>query len=218
VQRFAREGELLASIDSPYVGKVFDHGVSDSYGCIAMEFFGRGDLAQRMNQVISADDAVLFLHNIACGLDAIHRAGVVHRDLKPGKIMFRSDGSMALLDFGVSQGEGADLSLTPTGAIIGTPYCMSPEQTVGGAVDLRVDLYAAGVIFYQMLTGKRAFTARNLPALLLVIHSDPIPRLPAELQAYQPVTERLSAKKREERYHNAGELIAALAELVAVGA
>ena len=81
--------------------------------------------------------------------------------------------------FGVSQWEGADLSLTPTGTIIGTPYCMSPEQTVGGAVDQRADLYAAGVIFYQMLTGKRPFTARNLPALLLAIHSDPVPPLPA---------------------------------------
>ena len=67
--------------------------------------------------------------------------------------MFRSDGSMAVVDFGVSQWEGPDLSLTPTGAIIGTPYCMSLEQTAGATIDHRADLYAAGVIFYQMLTG-----------------------------------------------------------------
>jgi CheY-like chemotaxis protein len=214
VQRFAREGELLARVDSPYVVKIFDHGTTNSYGYIAMEFFGRGDLAQRMTQSVSADDAVLYLHNIALGLDAIHRHGIVHRDLKPGNIMFRGDGSMALVDFGLSKRIGTDLTLTETGVILGTPYCMSPEQTHGLVADHRADLYAAGVMFYEMLTGERPFTALSLPSLLQAIQTEPAPKLPPELQRYQPVLDRLLDKDPDKRYQSAGELIDAIQDLV----
>jgi len=213
VQRFAREGELVAALDSPYVVRVYDHGVTDGYGYIAMEFFGRGDLAQRMRQGVSPDDALLYLHNIACGLQAIHGVGIVHRDLKPGNVMFRGDGSMALADFGLAKHLGQDLGLTGTGVILGTPHFMSPEQTRGEAADERTDLYAAGVMFYEMLTGRRPLVASTLPALLLAIQLETPAPLPDDLQRFQPVIDRLLAKEADDRYASATELLAALAPL-----
>jgi len=214
VKRFAREGELVAALSSPYVVRVYDHGVTDGHGYIAMEFFGRGDLAQRMKQGVSPDDALLYLHNIACGLEAIHGVGIVHRDLKPGNVMFRGDGSMALADFGLAKHMGQDLGLTATGVILGTPYCMSPEQTMGQVADHRADLFAAGVLFYEMLTGIRPFVAPNLPNLLLAIQRDAPAPLPAGLERFQPVIDKLLEKQPEDRYQSATELIAALAPLV----
>ena len=214
VKRFDREGELLSQIDSPYVVKVFDHGSTNSYGYIAMEFFGWGDLAQHMARGVAPEDAVLYLHNIACGLQAIHALDIVHRDLKPGNIMFRGDGSMALTDFGLSKRLDVDMSLTRTGVILGTPYYMSPEQAAGEEPDKRTDLYAAGVIFYEMLTGTRPFSGGSVPELLLAIQRAPVPRLEPSLARYQEVVERLLAKDRADRYQDAGALITALAPML----
>lgn len=215
VQRFAREGELISRVNSPYVVKVYDHGTTNSYGYIAMEFFGRGDLAQVIEQGMSPEDAVIYLHNIACGLEAIHAEGIVHRDLKPGNIMLRGDGSMAIADFGLSKRIGGlDSSLTQTGVILGTPYCMSPEQTAGLDADHRSDLYAAGVMFYEMLMGERPFTGPNLPGLLLAIQRAPIPRLPESMAKYQPVVDRLLAKNPDDRYQTAAGLVSELRALV----
>jgi CheY-like chemotaxis protein len=213
VQRFAFEGELISMIDSPYVVKVFDHGFTNSYGYIAMEFFGRGDLAHRMENGLRPDDALLYLHNIACALNAIHQLGIVHRDLKPANVMFRGDDSMALVDFGLSKSLLVEQSLTKDGVIMGTPYCMSPEQTLGSAADHRSDLYGAGVIFYEMLCGKRPYRGPNLPGLMQAIQSQPVPRLPGELKRYQGVVDRLLAKDPADRYQSAGELIEALQRL-----
>ncbi len=216
-KRFDREGEMLSRIESPYVVKVYDHGHTNSYGYIAMEFFGRGDLQQRMAQGVSPEDAVLYLHNIACGLEAIHGVGIVHRDLKAGNVMFRGDGSMALVDFGLSKRVDTDMTLTETGAIMGTPYCMSPEQTAGRKLDARSDLYSAGVLFYEMLTGSRPYTGKNLPQLLLQIQTAPIPQLPPPLGRFQVVVGRLLAKDPEDRYQSAGALIEALEPLLPPG-
>ncbi len=213
VNRFVREGELLSQVDSPYVVKIHDHGATNSYGYIAMEFFGRGDLAQRMACGVQPDDALLYLEHIAYGLAAVHERGIVHRDLKPANVMFRGDGSMALVDFGLSKRPGVDTTLTATGEILGTPYCMSPEQTEGREADARSDLYAAGVIFYQMLTGRRPFVAANLPALLLAIQNEPAPPLPPDLACYQPLVDRLLAKRPEDRFRSAWELVVALRQL-----
>jgi serine/threonine protein kinase len=215
VQRFAREAELISRVDSPYVVRIYEHGTTNSFGYIAMEFFGRGDLAQRIAHGVSPEDAVLYLHNVTSGLEAIHRLGIVHRDLKPGNVMFRADDSMALVDFGLSKRVGMDVSLTQTGAIMGTPYCMSPEQTEGHEAGPRSDIYAAGVLFYQMLTGERPFTGRNLPALLHAIQTAPVPTLPVALARYQPVLDRLLAKNPEDRYQSAAELNAALDRFLA---
>jgi len=94
VERFAREAQLLAGIDSPYVIRFYDHGFTPTLGYIAVEFFARGDLKQRIQQGVTTSDALLYALHIAYGLEAIHAHGIVHRDLKPGNVMFRGDGSM----------------------------------------------------------------------------------------------------------------------------
>jgi DNA-binding NarL/FixJ family response regulator len=212
-QRFSRQGELLAGIDSPYVATLFDHGDSNGLSFIAMEFFGRGDLAQRMSRGVSPREAVLYLHDIACGLEEAHRRGVVHRDLKPGSIMFRSDGSSALADFGIAKPMDSDTSLTANGVIPGAPHGMSPEQTEGRDADARSDLYAAGVLYYEMLTGERPFFGPTLRTLALAIRTEPVPRLGSSLAPHQPVLDRLLAKDPEDRFQSAGELIDVLRSL-----
>jgi tRNA A-37 threonylcarbamoyl transferase component Bud32 len=161
VQRFAQEAELMAEIKSPFVVKFYDHGFTPSYGYIAMEFFTRGDLKQRIGHGVTADTALLYTLQIALRLEAIHTLDIVHRDLKPGNLMFRSDDSLALGDFGISKRLDSSNDLTKTGSIVGTLACMSPEQGLGDPIDQRSDLYATGMILFEMLSGEKAFRASS---------------------------------------------------------
>ena len=101
------------------------------------------------------------------GLAAIHKVGIIHRDLKPANIMFRADDQLAIADFGISKRADATTQLTQVGSVMGTPYYMSPEQIRAEHLDQRADLYSAGVILYEMLTGKKAFEADSLPGIAM---------------------------------------------------
>ena len=210
VRRFVREAEILSTFDSPYVVKVYEHGFTDDFAFISMEFFPRGDLKQRIRIGLSAGDAVNCIANIAYGLDAIHSAGLVHRDLKPANVMFRHDDTLALVDFGIVKRAGERSERSTTGSIFGTPNYMAPEQGKGYAADTRNDLYALGVMLYEMLMGEKPFKADS-PADLVHAHiNTPIPRLPKELRRYQSLVDRLMAKDPDERFQTAVELIDAL--------
>jgi len=129
---------------------------------------------------------------------------VVHRDLKPGNIMLRNDGTVALIDFGISKSAAMP---TADGRIIsGTPYYMSPEQANGEPTDERTDLYALGVIVYQMLTGTKPYSGEDADKILHNQREAPIPTLPAGLESYQSLIERLLAKNPAERFPSAREL------------
>lgn len=206
-QRFAQEAALLAEIDSPYVVKFYGHDFTPKYGYIAVEFFARGDLKQRIEHGITTADALLYALNIAFGLEAIHTRNIVHRDLKPGNIMFRSDGSLALADFGISKHLGESWNLTKTGSILGTLNYLSPEQGLGQKVDLRTDLYGLGMIFYEMLTGEKAFHASSPGALVYQHLYADVPTLPAPLSQYQSIIDHLLAKDPADRYQSASELV-----------
>ena len=155
VQRFTREGELVSWVDSSYVVNTFEQGLTKRFGYIVMEYFEGGDLKQRIAQGIEPEKALEYLYDIARALHATHEVGVVHRDLKPANVMFRSDGSMALMNFGVAKRIGKGLDLTHVGTVIGTPYYVSPEQVQGVPVDERSDLYNLGLLLYEMLTGEK---------------------------------------------------------------
>jgi len=210
VQRFIREAELIAGIESPFVVKIHDHGLTDDYGFIAMEFFSRGDLKQRMELNLTPEIAFNYLTHIAYGLDAIHKTGIVHRDLKPANLMFRGDDSLVLADFGISKRIDTDDDLTTMGQILGTPHYMSPEQGEGREIDTRADIYSAGVLLYELLTADKPFTA-NTPAALIYQHvHGEIPKLPHVLSPYQDIIDRAMAKKPEDRYQTAMDFIKVL--------
>ena len=210
LQRFVQEAELVSELDSPYVVHFLEHGFTKDYGYIAMEFFTRGDLKQRIEHGVSLEDAINYICHIGYGLTAIHAAGIVHRDLKPGNIMFRSDDSLALADFGISKRLDETGELTKLGSVLGTPNYISPEQALGNSVDHRSDLYSAGVIFFEMLTGQKPFKAETAPALVYQHVHAAIPQLPNIVHNYQPILEMLIAKNPNDRFSSAEEFVESL--------
>lgn len=210
VQRFIQEANLIAELNSPFVVKIYDHGITEEYGYIAMEFFSRGDLKQRAELGLNHEIAIIYATHIAYGLEQVHSIGVVHRDLKPANIMFRGDDSLALADFGISKKLDQVSDITTLGQILGTPHYMSPEQGEGDNVDTRSDLYSMGVILYELLTGDKPYTAPTAATLIYQHVHAPIPRLPSALKQYQDIIDALLAKDPKNRMQTARELINAL--------
>jgi serine/threonine protein kinase len=135
---------------------------------------------------------------------------VLHRDLKPGNVMLREDGSPALIDFGMSKDTALAQEVTDTGLIFGTPHYMSPEQGHGEPIDARSDLYSLGVIVFEMLARAKPFAAENPMAIIYKHRKEPVPRLPERFGALQPIIERFLAKDPQDRYQNATEAKLAL--------
>ena len=206
LERFVREYKLVASIENEYVARIYDQGFSGDNPYIAMEFLPSGTLAGRIHEGLSPRAALRLMMQIARALDAIHSRGIVHRDLKPANILFRPDGRPVIVDFGLAKDLGVRSTLTIAGRLVATPRYMSPEQCQGLPVDARSDLYSLGVIFWEMLTGRRIYEDAN-PAELITMHvSAPVPRLPESLAGYQPLLDKLLAKRPEDRFQSAADL------------
>ena len=207
IKRFLQEAELIAGLKSPFIVKVFDYGMTKTYAYIAVEFFSRGDLKQRMELKLTPGISLTYMIHVAYGLDAIHKVGIVHRDLKPANIMFRGDDSLALADFGISKKLNTTTGLTTHGQVLGTPHYMSPEQAEGKKTDQRSDIYSAGVMLYEFLTRKKPYTASSPMAIIYQHIHAPIPELPADLSVLQEIINRTLAKNPEDRYQSASDLI-----------
>lgn len=208
--RFLQEYDLISKIRHPNVVRIFDLGISDDHAYIAMEYFQRGDLRTGITKGIEPRQALQYLAQIAGALQVVHEVGVLHRDLKPGNIMERSDGSLALIDFGLAKHADMKVDMTGTGEIFGTPYYMSPEQGHAQPLDERSDLYSLGVIFYEMLTRKKPFLAPTPMGVIYLHGNAPIPELGGELSSYQPLLNKLLAKAPVERFSSARELLTAI--------
>ena len=209
--RFVQEYFATSSIDSPYVAKVYEHGFTESHAYIVMEYFPAGDLRARVaRERPSVDESLIIVASILSALTSVHSAGIIHRDLKPANVMFRDDGTIALVDFGSARRDADPMAKTLAGVVIGTPYYLSPEQALGGTADQRSDLYSVGVMFYELLTGQRMYAAASLVALFEMHKKAPIPKLPEALSRHQRFLERLVAKSPEIRYGSAEEALAAL--------
>jgi serine/threonine protein kinase len=201
--RFLQEYEMIAGLDHPNIVKIYDLGVSDDHAHIAMEFVPGGDLRQRIDQGVLPSSAIEYTRQIASALDRLHSLGILHRDLKPGNIMVRQDGSLALIDFGLAKRMRLKQEITGHGEIFGTPYYMSPEQGHAEAVDERSDIYSLGVIFYEMLTGNKPFVGDDAMSIILKHTKSPVPVLPHRLSQHQALVNMLLAKRPEDRLQTA---------------
>jgi eukaryotic-like serine/threonine-protein kinase len=205
--RFMEEYSLVESIHSRHVARVYRHGKSEEHAYLVMEFFEGGDLNKRLaGKPMDPVEALRIFRELMFALGEIHEKGILHRDLKPQNLMFREDGTLALLDFGIAKQIDA-IDRTHQGEVLGTPRYMSPEQVQGRALDLRTDIYSAGVLLYQMLTGQHLFDGDTAMDVAMQHLNTPAPALPVELERYQRLLDKLVEKDREARFRNADEVI-----------
>ena len=208
LQRFMLEYNLLSNVNHPHIVRIYERAFAADFAYIAMEHFPAGDLAARIKEGIRPAEALEYLRQMASGLGAAHELGIIHRDIKPGNILFKEDGSLTITDFGVAKQGDQDMEdITVNNMVVGTPYYISPEQGSGMKVDQRSDLYSLGVIFYEMLSGKRPYRGNSVNELLRSHVVAPIPRLPDYLVRYQPIIDGLLAKDPDDRFQNSRELL-----------
>ncbi len=228
--RFEREAEIVAALEHPHIVPIHDFGEHDpdpSGGAggqpfIVMRYMTGGSLAERIKQRgrLSLAETAGIIRKLASALDDAHRRGIVHRDIKPANILFDGRGEPYVSDFGIAKlGEAAG-HLTGTGAVIGTPAYMSPEQVRGEKeLDGRSDVYSLGVVIFEMLTGQTPYNADTPGKLMLKHVLEPVPRistadptLPAGCDA---ILLRALAKSHDDRYATAGDLADDLTQLAA---
>jgi len=207
LERFMEEYSLVERIQSRHVARIYGHGNYQSHAYLVMEFFEGGDLNKRLGgKAVAPSEALKFFRELMFALGDIHEKGILHRDLKPQNLMFRQDGSLAIVDFGIAKNIAA-ADRTGAGEVLGTPRYMSPEQVQGRALDLRTDIYSAGVLLYQMLTGRHMFDGETaMEVAMHHLNTEP-PPLPAGLADYERLMEKLVEKDREARFRNADEVI-----------
>jgi serine/threonine-protein kinase PpkA len=203
---FIEECTKVSGLDSPYIVRIHDHGVTDDCVFVAMEYIDGGDLRDRITLGLAAEHALQILLQLARALDVVHRAGIVHGDIKPQNVMFRDARSLVLVDFGVARVMETS-STAGSAQVVGTPAYISPEHVLGQPLDGRSDLYSAGVLFYEMLTGCKPFRAASVDELLRMHAEVAAPALPAKLSAYQSLLDRLLAKRPGDRFLGAKELV-----------
>ncbi|MGD8804359.1 MAG: protein kinase [Chloroflexota bacterium] len=223
--RFQREARAMAALNHPNIVGVYDFDVFEGMYYIVMEFVSGGTLKDRIEDLASKgealplDAATRVVLEVADALAYAHARGMVHRDIKPGNIMLTEDGRAVLTDFGIAKILSGP-TFTATGAMVGTPAYMSPEQGLGKPGDERSDLYALGVLYYQMATGRLPYDADTPLAVILKHVNEPIPT-PTDLNddipnAIQNVIIKAMAKEPDERYQSANELIKDLQAAAAV--
>jgi eukaryotic-like serine/threonine-protein kinase len=214
-ERFQREYEIISSIAHRAIAEIYDFGALPNHQYLAMEYIPCGDLRDRLRNPLSIDESLYYLRSIAEALRVIHVFGILHRDLKPANVMLREDNSPVLIDFGLARRSMEDVSTTGAGQVLGSPYYISPEQSQGQRVDARTDLYSLGVMFYEMLTGQRPYNGRSAMAIMAQHAGSAVPILPPNVALQQALLDRLMAKRLNDRYVSADELLADLGPLVA---
>lgn len=213
VLRFKREVAILATIDHPAVPRVLDWGMEAGHLYFVAELVRGSDLRVlvREGAVIDVARAVEIAAAVAEALTIAHEHGIVHRDVKPHNIMITETGAVRLLDFGIARGAGIDMkTITATGALLGTPEYMSPEQFLTNRVDLRSDIYSLGVVVFEMLTGRRPFQGETPISIALKHKSDP-PPVPRSIRKDIPmwldrIVLRCLAKDPAARFQSAADL------------
>ena len=221
-ERLLREARTAGRLLHPNIVTLFDAGEEEGWLYLAFEYVAGSDLAARVQKgpPLTLGEALRALRETSVGLDYAHRHGVIHRDIKPHNLLLDAEGRVKISDFGIAKLAGQTTELTMTGSVLGSPHYLSPEQIRGGGLDGRSDLFSLGVVFYELLSGRRPFAGDTIGTLVYqILHTEPAvdelgATVPPRLHA---VIARLLAKDPDERYATAGqvadEIAAAEAEL-----
>lgn len=222
VQRFVQEAQSASAIGHPNIVDISDFGtMADGSAFFVMEYLEGESLSDRMSrEPLRPSETLGVLEQVSSALAAAHARGIVHRDLKPDNIQLipraNSELFVKILDFGIAKVGGANSKLTRTGTVFGTPHYMSPEQAAGQSVDARADIYALGVILYEMLTGKVPFEGDTFMGILSKHMFEAPPPLHAEgrdIGGFEPIVTRCMAKRPQDRYDSMDALLADAAVL-----
>jgi len=202
--RFEREGRVAAALKHPNIVTIYEVGDYEGAAFIAMEYVDGDSLRSRlMQQELRLEAAAEIITQICDGLSQVHGAGITHRDLKPGNILFDKSGRAKITDFGIARLEGVP-RLTRPGAVMGTPEYMSPEQARGQELDARSDIFSLGIILYEMLTRQRPFTGNNYNAILEAVVKQTPPALATYRRnlslGWQQIIDKALAKNPQHRY------------------
>jgi WD40 repeat protein/tRNA A-37 threonylcarbamoyl transferase component Bud32 len=219
--RFQREAKSAANLQHPNIVTVYDFGELEGEGSpyIVMELLEGTSLAELMEErkPERLEDKIDVITQICRGLDYAHKRGVVHRDVKPGNIQVLPSGTAKILDFGIALGEGSTIK-TKTGLVMGTPNYMAPEQISSEVVDHRADMWAVGVILYELLSGERPFVATTIPGLVYQIVHSPPPPLDERKLGLSPrlvqVVERVLQKNPDQRFRDLAHLARTLEKVM----
>jgi serine/threonine-protein kinase len=213
--RFRREAEAAARLQHPHVCAIVDHGSAGDVEYLVMPYLSGGSLADATagRRRLPPERAATIAAQAALGLDYAHRRGVVHRDVKPDNVLFDAEGHAVVTDFGIASAR-FHARLTATGRAMGTPHYMSPEQAMGRLLDGRSDVYALGVLLYEMLAGDPPFDGPDSYSVgYKHVHEAPVPievASPGVPPALAAVVMRCLAKSAAERYQRASDLADAL--------
>ena len=218
VKRFETEAKTLAKLDHPNILPIYDFEVTEGVAFLTMPLIRGGTLRDILNRgTLDTLTAWRYLREIGDGLQHAHDAGIVHRDLKPTNVLIHSDGRAMLADFGLARGAGQPTHLTTIGLAIGTPGYMAPEQVMGHEVDRRCDIYAMGVLTFEMLTGRLPFIGSNRMEVAYATVNAPVPSA-AKLNAALPdeldqLLAKVLAKDPAQRPQTVRDLLAQMAKL-----
>jgi len=219
LHRFHREAKALAQLSHPNIVKVLDYGEHNFSPYLVMEYLPGGTLKEKLGKPMIYQDAARLLIPIARAVDYAHQHKIIHRDLKPSNFLLTDSGEPMLSDFGIAKILESDMSggLTGSGVGIGTPEYMAPEQAYGKPVDCRADIYALGVVFFELVTGQKPYRADTPMAVILKHISDPLPN-PRQINPTLPdvveqVIYKALAKNPEERYDTMAAFANALERL-----
>src|SRR5215212_6702826 len=216
--RFEREAKIIAQLEHSAIVPVYDVGESEGQPYFVMRYMTGGSLSERIKAgVFTLEEAIKILSAIAPGLDEAHSKGIVHRDIKPSNILFDKRSNPYISDFGIAKLSQAQAGNVTGSAIIGTPAYMAPEQAQGIEVDGRADIYALGIILFEMLTGKQPYEADTPMAVAIKHITDPVPHIrqtnPKLPEGMDTIIQKAMAKNKNDRYSSAVELTDALREV-----
>jgi serine/threonine protein kinase len=221
LERFRREAGLAERLQHENIVHILDHGIEDGAHFLIMEFVEGLTLDQVLARKgpLPIEEVLSYVKQTCAGLDAAHRAGVVHRDIKPANLMITPEGAVKIMDFGIAR-VGSTAGLTQSGIFMGTPRYISPEMAEGAGADIRSDLYALGLLLYEMLAGSPPFDADNPWAVLRQQIEEPIPPVrqirPDVPEWLEATIARAAAKDPAQRFQSPAEMLAAIEQQAAL--